>query len=35
MDQKMKRIWLEVGLAVALVVSLSFLGAKMGSEHQK
>lgn len=35
MDQRMKKIWLEVGLAVALVVSLSFLGAKMGSEHQK
>lgn len=35
MDQKMKTIWLEVGLAIALVVSLSFLGAKMGSEHQK
>lgn len=35
MNQKMKKIWLEVGLAVALVVSLSFLGAKMGSVHQK
>lgn len=35
MDQKMKKIWLEVGLAIALVVSLSFLGAKMGSEHRK
>lgn len=35
MDQKIKTICLEVGLAIALVVSLSLLGAKMGSEHQK
>lgn len=34
MDQKMKKIWLEVGLAVALVVGLGFLGAKMGAGHQ-
>ena len=35
MDQKIKTICLEVGLAIALVVSLSLLGAKMGSEYQK
>lgn len=35
MDQKMKKIWLEAGLAVLLVVCLSFLGARMGAEHQK
>lgn len=35
MDRKMKTICLEVGLAVALVVSLSLLGAKMGSEYQE
>lgn len=34
MDQKMKKIWLEVGLAVALVVGMGFLGAKMGAGHQ-
>ena len=35
MDQKMKKIWLEVGLAVVLVVCLAFLGAKMGAEQQE
>lgn len=35
MSQKMKKIWLEAGLAIALVVCLSFLGAKVGSENQK
>lgn len=35
MSQKMKKIWLEVGLAIALVVCLSFLGAKVGVENQK
>lgn len=34
MDQKMKKIWLEVGLAVALVVCMGVLGAKMGAGHQ-
>lgn len=34
MDQRMKKIWLEVGLAVALVVCLGFLGARMGSGQQ-
>ena len=34
MDQRMKKIWLEVGLAVVLVVGLGFLGAKMGAAHQ-
>lgn len=33
MDQKMKRIWLEVGLAVVLVVCLGVLGTKMGAGH--
>lgn len=35
MERKMKTIWLEVGLAIALVVSLSLLGAKLGAEHRK
>lgn len=35
MDQKMKKIWLEVGLAVVLVACLGILGAKMGAEHGK
>lgn len=35
MDQKMKKIWLEVGLAVVLVVCLGFLGDRMGAGHQK
>ncbi len=35
MKRKMKLIWLEVGLAIALIISLSLLGAKMGSENQK
>lgn len=35
MNQKMKLIWLEVGLAVALVICLSLLGAKVGAENQK
>ena len=35
MDQKIKKIWIEVGLAVALVVCLGLLGAKMGVENEK
>ena len=35
MDQKMKKIWLEVGLAVALVACLGFLGSRMGDAQQK
>ena len=34
MNQKAKMIWLEVGLAIALVVSLSILGAKTGAKSQ-
>lgn len=30
MDQKMKKIWIEVGLAIALVVCLSFWGQEWG-----
>lgn len=35
MNQKTKLIWLEVGLAIALVASLSLLGAKLGVENKK
>lgn len=35
MNHKTKLIWLEVGLALALVVSLSLLGAKLGTENKK
>lgn len=35
MNQKTKLIWLEVGLAIALIISLSLLGAKLGAENQK
>lgn len=34
MNQKAKMIWLEVGLAIALVVGLSILGAKTGAKSQ-
>lgn len=35
MNQKAKMIWLEVGLAIVLVVSLSILGAKTGESQKK
>lgn len=35
MNQKTKLIWLEIGLALALVISLSFLGARLGTENKK
>lgn len=35
MRREMKKVWLEIGLAVLLAVSLGFLGAKIGSKSQE